>query len=60
MPADREIGFAVEDISVCVKPERYSNVSEMVEVGRWESASTRDSIAATGIVISGSDWRRFW
>lgn len=58
MPAEREIGFAVEDMRVSVRPERYSSVSEIVEVGRCESARTRDSIAATGIVMSGSDWRR--
>lgn len=47
--------MAVLLISVSLRASRYCKVSEIVEVGRCERARTRDSIAATGIVSSGSD-----
>jgi len=60
VPAEREIGLGVLEIRVVERCERYWRVSEIVEVGRCERARTSDSMAATGMVMSGSEWRRDW
>ena len=60
MPAEREIGFGMLAIRVVERCERYWRVSEIVEVGRCARARTSDSMAATGMVRSGSERRRDW
>ena len=58
MPAESDMGFAIASLRVVVCCERRDNVSEIVEAEELARASTRASIAATGIVISGSEARR--
>lgn len=62
MPAEREMGLGTERFSREVEVARRSRVSEMVERvgGREERRRTRDSMAAMGMVRSGSEWRREW
>ena len=58
MPAEREMGFRTERFNSAVAVSRRVRVSDIVEGGEWERRRTRASMAATGIVKSGSDWRR--
>ena len=58
MPAERAMGFLIERLSKAVDVARRSRVSETVEEEDCESRSIRASIAATGIVRSGSEARR--
>lgn len=62
VPAEREMGFATERFRRWVDVARRSRVSEIVERvgGREERRRTRDSMAATGMVKSGSERRRDW
>ena len=55
MPAEREMGFGIARLRVAVEVASKSKVSEMVVGGGgWERSRMKDSIAATGIVRSGS------
>lgn len=56
------MGFATERFRRWVDVARRSRVSEIVERvgGREERRRTRDSMAATGMVKSGSERRRDW
>lgn len=59
MPADNAMGFGIDSLRCCVEVSRRSRVSDIVEEEDWERRWTRASIAAIGIVISGSSWRMF-
>lgn len=56
------MGLGTERFSREVEVARRSRVSEMVERvgGREERRRTRDSMAAMGMVRSGSERRREW
>jgi len=58
VPALRAIGLGVPAFSFAVSVVRSVSVSEKVDDGCVDSARTRDSMAATGMVKSGSDRRR--
>lgn len=60
VPAEREMAFEIDRFSWAVEVARRSRVSEMVERvgGSEERRRTRDSMAATGMVRSGSERRR--
>ena len=59
MPADSEMGFGTARFRVAVAVARRSRVSEMVVGGGgWERRRMKDSMAATGMVSSGSVARR--
>lgn len=58
VPAESEIGFGVADFKASVFVFKRERVSEIVDAVLAPRASTRDSMAATGMVRSGSDARR--
>lgn len=60
VPADKEILFGIEVLRDAVRLCTRSRVSETVVEGVLASARMSDSIAATGIVRSGSSERRRW
>ena len=53
------MGFGIARLRVEVEVARRSRVSDMVLEVDWESRRTRDSMAATGMVRSGSQDRRW-
>lgn len=54
MPADREIGFGTLDFRYADWAARRSRVSKTVVACEWCRRRMRDSMAATGMVRSGS------
>ena len=59
MPAERDIEFGIERLSVETEDSRMERVSEMVlREGVEARRETRDSIAATGMVNPGSEAKR--
>src|SRR5690242_10297188 len=54
VPAERDIGFAIEAFRAAVWRSRSSSVSATVDTELCAIASTRASMAATGMVSSGS------
>lgn len=52
------MGFGMARLRVAVEVARRSRVSEMVLEVDWERRRTRASMAATGMVRSGSEERR--
>lgn len=48
------MGLTTEDLRVRVLEARRERVSEIVEGGKWERRTMRDSIAAMGGVRRGS------
>lgn len=57
MPAEREMGLGMDRFRCAVDVARRSRVSETVEAWEQVRSSTRASIAATGMVRSGSEAR---
>lgn len=55
VPAERPMGLGMEFFKCVVDFSKRSSVSDIVDEGEFVRRSTRASIAAIGIVKSGSD-----
>lgn len=60
MPADKEMGFGIFDFRYADWAANKSRVSKTVVAREWWRRSMSASMAATGMVRSGSSWRRRW